>query len=1333
MTDQGNEHTRSGNGSKADATGEFFSLGQPLHALRAGYVKRRADDVLYDTIAAGRYAHVIAPDRSGKTSLMAATAARLEANGFKVAILDLTQIGERDGGSDAGRFYYSVAYRLLRQLRIRTDLQSWWQDKSILSNRQRLVEFYSEVILGNLSDHVVVFVDGLQCIGELPFADQLLASIRAAHNSRTTDPDFARLTFALLGECDPNALVEYPETSPFHVTQPVALQDFSREETELFGTELGISPADASTALDRIHFWTGGQPYLTQRLARAVAREGAADDVNEQIDRLVVQQFVGRNVMLNERHLAHIHRRVVNHPVHATALLNLYGRIRKGIEVQADLGSPLHRFLIAIGLVVIDDERCLAVRNRLYAAVFTARWANENLPVQWRGLVVAAGVIFVMLAVPFWYTQLLPRGYVDTLTSLDAELQQAADAYVNFNSFPGHGGVAENLYRKFLQTRAARAEDEQEIARVSQLASEIPDAGRFPQFLEATYWDRVCRDAMREERRDDALIAALESLVLATPQRRQRAAALIADDYPLLQATLLLDERSMPVFDDASMILTQGDGAQVSQWSYDLQGISRREDWSVTALEVTPLLRRVLVDRQGTLSRVGLTLNISHARLEDLRVKLIAPSGRTVEIDIGVERSASSDDIRVDTRQLRDLIGESVNGTWSVSIRDEALGVAGHLVGWNLQLNSQGVVEGFERGLNIPDPVERETDNTWFSDDGRYVIARAMQSDSARIWDLALAKPIRAIAVGEDETVIGLDAGARRLVTAAQDRASLWDVVTGNRVASLDIGAASADATLTGDGKHLFVRRSSDSDTVMELWSLDTAERIASLTVAGTPALITVSESGERIAIADYDRAVRLWDTASGELLAQIDLVAQPSAIALAAGGARLGVVYGEGGVSLWNVESPGAPLLEIRDEGRWELVFSPSGTRVLAGNATRGYRVYGTSDGGMLGPALGPSNRNDATVVAFSADEQTVITSNGGTLRFWRMPVAPIPSDLERTDASYSIWSPSGDSVMAVTPDARHIAIGDRDGGVHVLPTTSGRDALREAADQVTFLGHNDELRLLRMNRDGSLVASAAADNTIRVWNVPAGDPLPFSTDIPGAEITRLDFSADSSLLAVLNGNAAQIVDAASGEIVAAFELGENHAAIAFAGDESVYVGGDSGALRVMQRDGSGGWSLQTVWQGDAPLRWLEASSGGDYLVVVDADHRASQFHLAEGRPGEQVIVLPGPVSEVRFSPAGSRVMFRTSRWVHRARSSPAGLLWLDSAYGPAALAGSRIAHGEAPDALGDTVFVPVADAGFVRMAELAFGASDAAGLFGRREDLLEEWQTRLGIAAGD
>ena len=1336
MNENSDEQSTGVERARLDTTGEFFSVGTPLHAVRAGYIRRSADDVLYETLVSGRYAHVIAPDRSGKSSLIAATAARLENNGFKVAILDLEQIGVRDAGGDAARWYYSVAYRLLRQLRIRIDLQAWWQDKSILSNRQRLVEFYSEIILANMHERVVVFVDEIQCIAELPFADQLLASIRVAHNARATDPEFSRLSFALLGECDPLSLIDEAELSPFNVTQSVSLGDFSRANLDLFATELNLTADKAVEALDRIFYWTGGQPYLTQKLARSVSRRQVDGDIASGIDRVAMQQIAGRSALHNEPNMSHIHRAVVNDKKRREALLNLYGRLRKGIEVAADLGSPLQRRLIAIGLIVIDEEGKLAVRNRLYGAVFTARWANENLPAHWRTPLAAVAVFLVIVALPFWYTQLLPRSYVEVLTSDTVELQTAHEAYVNLRLFPGHVDAADILFRSFLLGRAKMSSDELQIAAVADLASTLPDAGRFPQELLAGFWDTRVRDSRREERRDDALLASLESLVLSTPNRRNRSAMLVGDDYPLLLASLVDTDRGDVVFNPDKLLLTETRAAEVVQWSLEPQGLRRREIWTMTALEVAPLVRRVIVDQAGVVGRIGLTINLSHTRATDLRIKVIAPSGRAVEIDPGVDRASAKEDLRIPASQLREMLGEPLGGTWSLSVRDEELGVAGRLVGWNLNLNSQGLIEDFQRGLNISDPVERETENLWFSADGRFAVARATQSDSARVWDLAFAKPVRAVAVNELEHLIGLSAGARLLITATQDTINLWDTATGNRVATLPVGAASASSMLSGDGAHLLVQQRTDSDTTLELWSLDTASIVAQLEIAGTPALVSLDAGGSRVAIADYDRAVRVWDFADGSLIVQIDLAAQPSEIDLAAGGETLGVVFGEEGASFWRLDQPSHPLLEEFGEGRWQLQFSPSGTKVAVGRPDEGFQVYESSDGRLLGPSLGSGASGvRANLLGFSADEQILLTGGtGSAIRFWRVPGLPAQIDIDAQSTNASIWPPSGDAVAAATPDAATIVIGDEQGDVHILPANAGREALLAKAQDLSFYGHNAEVRSLEVSRDGLLVASTADDNSLRVWSIADGLPMPFIGNIPGDPVDGLAFSPDGSMLGILNGNNATVIDTGTGAWLARFEFGERHTALAFADGDHLYLGSETGALRLITRQTGSAWNSQILWQGSAAIRWLEASPRSQFLVLVDQNNLAQQFSLAEGRLGEATIQLPSSVEEVVFTPVGPRVLIRTSNWVHRASSSATGLVWTDAVLAPKAVRGARIVLGDTAGnraaALGNHFYLPVAGDGHVRLAKLGFTASGVPGLFGNKDHLIEEWQRKLGTS---
>lgn len=1316
---------------QSDATGEFFSVGMPLHAVRAGYIRRRADEQLYDAVLAGRYAHVVAPDRSGKSSLIAATAARLESHSRKVAILDLKQIGERGGVTDAGRWYYSVAYRLLRQLRIRYDLQTWWQDKSILSNRQRLFEFYSEIILRKVEEPIVIFVDEIQCIENMSHADQLLTSIRAAHNARTTDPDFSRLTFVLLGECDPVSLMRESELSPFNVTQQVLLGDFSRDDLNLFATELNLDADTATSALDRIYYWTNGQPYLSQKLARAVARESKVDDAELLVDRLATQQLVGRAALHSEPHMSHIHRVIVNDAKRCEPLLNLYGKIRKGISVPADLGSALQRRLMAIGLLVIDEESNLQVRNRAYAAVFTARWANENLPTRFKIPAIVASVILLFAMIPFWYTQWLPNPYVRALGSDDVELSVAVAAYENFRSFPGHADAADNVYRRFLERRALVADDEVTIQRLADMASYLPDPGRLGDQFIAGFWDRQARRALRLEDRDAALLAQIKSLGLATSIRRRRAATLIADDYPYLLNTLPEISTGTTVFDPVGMVLTNAVGSQISQVSYSSQGMQGREPWSVTALEVSPLVRRVIIDREGTVRRIGLTLNISHAQLSDLRIKIIAPSGRAVEIETGLERASSGDDIQIPVIQLREFLGESLTGTWTISVRDENLGVAGQLVGWNLKLNSQGAVEYFQRGLNIPDPLERETDNIWFDPSGRFAVARALQSDSARIWDLAFAEPVRAIALPESEVLIGLDASARRLVTASQDSVNLWDTSTGDKISTLTVGTMSNRAVLTSDRSHLFVERKGDIESELQLWSLDDGAVVAEIAVAGVPSQVTLDAAGGRVAIADFDRAVRVWDLKSNDLIGQFDLSAQAGAIGLSADGSTLAVVYPDSGVSLWRVDEPTRPLLENFGPGAWQFAFSPSGSIVAVGRPTTGFQIHNTETGQLVGPRLGLRAAGPARdLLAFGQNEQVILTgSEDSAPRLWRVSTSQVPASDITQSSAHKIWSPAGDRNVAASPDGRILAIGDADGHVHVVPSSATLADIAKISEDVSFVGHSSKVTKLGMATDGSLVASVAADNSLRIWQTDSGEPLPYVVDVAGLPIDRIVMSPDARVVAAMSGSQVSLIDAQSGSLLAEFGSTAELKDLTFAGNDELYLGSSDGALQLLSHSDDGQWSMRQVWQGQAGIRLLEATPKAAFLILVDEDNLARQFMLAEGKIGDSTLQLPSTVLEVHFDHTGTRSYYRTARWVHRATSSLGGIHWTDAVLTPPALNGAVMVHGGAGGSSNSTnnLFIPVASRDFIELFELAFNRSSNSGLFGSKDELLQDWTSRI------
>jgi WD40 repeat protein len=733
----------------------------------------------------------------------------------------------------------------------------------------------------------------------------------------------------------------------------------------------------------------------------------------------------------------------------------------------------------------------------------------------------------------------------------------------------------------------------------------------------------------------------------------------------------------------------------------------------------------------------GLTVNISHPRLRDLRAKLIAPSGRAVEIKFDRDRASANDDLKVPAAVLQPLVGESLTGTWSLSLRDEATGVAGHLVGWNLSLNGQGLEEGFQRGISIPDPLERETDRFWTSDDGRFAVARAAQSDSARLWSLYFAKPFATIPINESERLVGLNPGADRLVTATLESVNIWDTNTGARIGSLPVGLGSNTATLTRDRRHLLVQRHGDFETEFELWDLETQALLTKFTVAGMPGLVTVDAAGQRLAVADYDRAVRVWDFRTGELLAQMDLALQPTRIELDAGGQTLAALFGSSGMSVWQVDRAEQPLLEEYDEGAWQFRFSPSGARIVAGRPRSGFQVYSTDSGALIGPPIGLLDGPDLPVdefkLHFGKDENVLATTGpGGGLRLWQLPAA---SGVVTRAEQHTVWPPAGDAIVAALPDASAIAIADRAGHVHLRPIDGEAEAGAATGEEISFLGHSRAVRALVASPDGALLASAAVDNTIRVWTSADGRPKPFIASFPGNPVDRLSFSPSGRLLGVLVHNRAHILDTSNGESVLDLELGETHAALGFAGEDRLYIGSDSGAVRVIVRDNVTGWSVQHLWQGSSAIRHLAVAPRGDSLVVVDDDHLAHQFNLAAGRPGTMSVRLPSPVKGVAFSPGGRRVLFMTSRWVHRAGVSAHGLIWLEAMLIPKPLIGAGIVFGDTQVLAqrdGSEFYLPVARGGLAHLLHFRFDDATGAGLFGNREELLDLWRHRLGASVG-
>ncbi|WP_158851900.1 serine/threonine-protein kinase [Saccharothrix deserti] len=322
-----------------------------------------------------------------------------------------------------------------------------------------------------------------------------------------------------------------------------------------------------------------------------------------------------------------------------------------------------------------------------------------------------------------------------------------------------------------------------------------------------------------------------------------------------------------------------------------------------------------------------------------------------------------------------------------------------------------------------------------------------------------------------------------------------------------------------------------------------------------------------------------------------------------------------DGSLRLWDV--PGRRELAVLDDkGGW-------------------YRTVSMSEDGRLLAAADPTTKKVElwdvperkrvfTVPGVAID--TVISRDGTTFAAY-------------TDRGVVVWETAGLTERVVFPAASSIRMAFLQ-GAGLIALTNGNDVavhrVGDGAVVANLVGHTDQVTALAFNRNGTTLASAAMDSTVRLWDTSTWTTRTVSSTADEG-LASVEFTpSGGAVMAGAVGSGIYSWDTASGELLSRYAAGSvTTFGLAFTGDGRTVLSADSNGVVTV-------WSYlrTTLGSRDAAVLATAFQPGGKLLATTSGngvvrlwDHEAAQLV-------RQVQAHSDDAYDVAFSPDGTELV---------------------------------------------------------------------------------------------
>jgi WD40 repeat protein len=917
----------------------------------------------------------------------------------------------------------------------------------------------------------------------------------------------------------PSDLIHDTRMTPFNIGTRIDLTDFTASEAAPLAKGLASetgTEGESQALLERVLYWTGGHPYLTQRLCRAVAEGNAGNPKSKfqhpkSIDGYCEALFLSTSAREKDDNLIYVRERILRSDADLPALLDLYSRVRSSKRVAMDDTNPLIDLLRLSGIIrIAEDERpttndrreCpppsalrrwlfvvgrsssprLQVRNRIYAQVFNREWLKASMPdaelrrqrsAFRRGLLRSAAVACAVV------------GVVGAL-ALSAVRER---------------DHARRLLYVADMNVALQAVSEKNLERAAELldAHRPGEAGGADlRGFEWRYLWRLCQ----------------EDTVFTFPVNTQPRGVAYSPDGRLLAA--LDGDGTIFLWNNATKKLVRtlptglnqvGPGGWLA-FSPDGKVLAAKNSGLSAGIHLLDISRRGALLAAFTIGAAPSHTGGSMAFSPDGRLLAAVGWGGAAATDRG---NFALWDV---TKKRRVGTFQTERPSWEVAFSPDGKTVAiGGWMGtgelWDVATRRRVRVLPAQKGWALA---------LAFSPDDK-TFATCGDDQTVRLWDRATWRVVATLrdldrheASRGGNPRLAFGPKGKKLATASDVSAvvTLWDTLGGKKIATLrghkrgvesvafaPDGATLATGSLDGsvklwsathtdegaafgklgsevlavafapDSKTL---ATGDADGTVTLWNPASGPETAALRGHSGPVRsVAFSRDGKTLASGSSDRTVRLWDVTSHHTVVTLTghkdhvwcVAFSPDGKALASGGE-------DGVVKLWDIATRQETATLPTGAGVvMSLSFSPDGRTLALGTDEDAVKLWDVAAKHEV--ASLPAHRGSVTTTTFSSDGKVLATgSRDGTVVLWdvaaRQPLATLKGCKDRINS------------VAFSPDSKTLATGSSDTSVRLWNVATGREA-------GTLRGPHGPVSCVAFSPDGNALAAGAKDRAVRLW----------------------------------------------------------------------------------------------------------------------------------------------------------------------------------------------------------------------------------------------------------